>query len=322
MIKKITFVILALCSIWPLFDNYTLAADILGQALMQVSFLILLLITLHFILRQWKFALLYGCLLLINLSWLLYATGTKQIMISEKSNGYNNDSIKVLTYNVWKNNQSQTDIIQVIKIVKPDIVWLQEVHKKNYREIVKKSSDYFHYPSLEDASPQGFVLLSKYPINVSRNTPTLSSTHVKLINPLQTIDFIGVHLTSPKTQRRLEERNRQIKELKHYVETNKLTHSIVAGDFNSSPWRPDFIDFSNDLNFLGSFNLKNIYTSWPTSLPEYFGVPIDYSYFSSLFCSIETRTISLSGSDHLPILTEAKICFKNKSSNHVESNVN
>lgn len=311
---------IAVMSLWPLVDSYSLAADIVGQGLIQLSIIIVILITVSLSLGHRQFVLLYSTLLVFNVSWIMYSTGSYKEILQENCPTTTHNNLTVLTYNVWKDNKAQTDIIQLIKVKNVDIIWLQELHSNNYSEIIKHFPNYFHYSNLDNKNSQGFAVLTRFPIvNATTLSSSASTAHLQLKLDSTIINIVGVHLTSPKSQIRLNERNNQIYLLKKYLLGKKLDNLIVSGDFNSAPWRPALVDFSKSLNISSSFGMNNFYTSWPNGVSIFFRVPIDQSFISSNFYIIKSSSVSFSGSDHLPLITELKICINSDNIKNVDN---
>jgi endonuclease/exonuclease/phosphatase (EEP) superfamily protein YafD len=86
---------------------------------------------------------------------------------------------------------------------------------------------------------------------------------------------------------------------KRIAQSKKLT--ILAGDFNCTPWCYIFTDFVKESGLLDSRLNKGIQPTWPTMLP-YMLIPIDHVFMSPAIKCADRSVQDDCGSDHFPVL--------------------
>lgn len=258
---------------------------------------------------------------LINLSLFinLYTIYTGQIVFNNhfQKNSLSdifNDGIKVLAFNIWKDNPDQTKIVTLIYDLDPDIVWLQEIkinyYHQIYGDLAKKYP--FSYPEKNKVSIQGNIFLSKFPFEVKKIDPSFKSSllHTKITIGKQKLHFFGVHLVSPRNQHRLETRRNQFAYVADYIQ--KQTHLsesiIVAGDMNTVYWNPVLKNFREKTRLNHYRKISDIMPTWPSYLPELFQIPLDYIMTSPDICLDNQIKADMTGSDHYPLFYNLYFC--------------
>ncbi len=210
----------------------------------------------------------------------------------------NSKPLKIISVNVWAQNQSIERVATFLEKERADIVVLQEVyndHLKTLRRDLRKI-----YPFILTCDCRGLVLLSRFRWQVSGGNP-LTSTKPAMIwarfaKPGRgTYRVVGVHTAYPLRP------NLHTKHLKWLATRLPFGERlIVAGDFNATPWSTHLRSMA------ANYRLRRALTfaaSWPSQflLPL---VLIDNIYVSGLFDLRASRVGPHVGSDHRPIIVE------------------
>jgi endonuclease/exonuclease/phosphatase (EEP) superfamily protein YafD len=82
--------------------------------------------------------------------------------------------------------------------------------------------------------------------------------------------------------------------------------TILAGDFNTTPWSPVFADVLARSGLRDSAHGFGPQPTWPTTLPWPCRIPIDHCLHSSDLEVVDRRTGADIGSDHLPLIIELR----------------
>jgi endonuclease/exonuclease/phosphatase (EEP) superfamily protein YafD len=75
-------------------------------------------------------------------------------------------SLKIMSYNVWRDNNNMTAVAEVIGREKPDIILLQELQQYNVHRLVKELQFFYHDNEIQIAyaSHSLQAIISSYPI--------------------------------------------------------------------------------------------------------------------------------------------------------------
>ena len=104
---------------------------------------------------------------------------------------HKNTQLKVMTYNIFKDNKNQSQIDTLIHNNDPDIIWVQELKAGFYRKAYQRIRHIYPYayPKPKNAKLQSDILLSKYPYrHVTLNLRSLLDTcHLCRFSPYSPI---------------------------------------------------------------------------------------------------------------------------------------
>lgn len=261
----------------------------------------------------------YGLLLLFSIGINLYALYDGESVFSPalhtKSIAHDSEQeIKVLAFNIWKDNPDQTKVLSLIRTLDPDIVWLQEIkidlYHKIYADLAKKYV--FSYPEKNKVAVQGNVLLSKFPFDIEKSPSSLRSSllHAKIMIDNRKVDFFGIHLRSPRSQEKLMLRQKQFTLTAEYIQrqTALSGNTILAGDMNTVYWNPMFKDFRKKTRLNHDRTLYDIMPTWPSYMPEILQIPLDYVMTSPDICVDNKLKADMTGSDHYPVFYNLYFC--------------
>ena len=289
-------------SVWTFIDSSTLIADVIGQAQLHIALGGMLFALLLALLKYRRLASALCIVALINLGWIGYS-------LYNPKQHESHHAFSLLAYNVWIENQQHDDVIRVIRSANADIVWLHEVSNELYHKIHKELKPSYPYLYPEYMKSKGSLLLTKMPHDihfVAQYNYFLKHATISIENNI--IDLIGVHLTSPKSDERVQDRNDQLDIVKQYMAEHipQERAVIVAGDFNSAPWRPAFQDFMKDTQL--HFGTYDILLSWPAFSLYPLMFPIDHVMARQGVCIAKKTTLPSGSSDHFPVLAQVKYC--------------
>jgi endonuclease/exonuclease/phosphatase (EEP) superfamily protein YafD len=212
--------------------------------------------------------------------------------------------LRVMTFNVWNQNERIDDIAKFLGDTDADLVVMQEMTADKWSKLRESLGSRYPY-TLGDG---GLVILSKYKIiengRVDRGgMPPWSSLMLRWavveVNGT-TVKFAGVHLARPfypKLQ------YADVVTLVDFVrhQTGPL---IVAGDFDMTPWTDKLTGFTETTG-LGRYN--TFHFTWPLhvgSIPLLPFVASDQVFASPHFAKITTWTGPRLGSDNRPVIAD------------------
>jgi endonuclease/exonuclease/phosphatase (EEP) superfamily protein YafD len=218
--------------------------------------------------------------------------------------------LRVVTFNVWNENDRIDDIAKFLSDTDADLVVMQEMTADKWSKLRESLGSRYPY-TIGDV---GLVILSKHKIiengRVDRggfepwNSLMLRWAVIEVNGT--TVKFAGVHLARPfypKLQ------YADVLTLVDFVrhQTGPL---IVAGDFSLTPWTDKLRGFSEAT---GLKRYNSFHFTWPLhvralTLPPF--VAIDHVFASPGFAKIETRVGPRLGSDHRPVIADIALAAK------------
>lgn len=216
--------------------------------------------------------------------------------------------LSLLQFNVNSSNTNYPKFDKLIERTKPDIVCVEEV-SEGWREHFEKLKSIYPYQSVRARTDNfGIGILSKYKIVQESREPIgiagVPTIFIEVTVPSEAgekqIQVIATHPPPPVGSSYTNMRDVQMHEIaKRIAQSQKLT--ILAGDFNCTPWCYIFTDFVKESGLLDSRLNKGIQPTWPTMLP-YMVIPIDHVFMSPTIKCTERTVQEDCGSDHFPVL--------------------
>jgi len=219
--------------------------------------------------------------------------------------------LKVMSYNIWRENSNIPGIAEVIRNQKPDLILLQEIHSDKLRTLITELDDLYlnePYVTFEERKLQ--AMISHFPLQRVDAGHGKGRTQKAIVSTIKgPITVLNVH---PYRNSGWQRRHKQMITLiaEHIAgDSNPL---ILGGDFNTT-------DQSQTFRLFGPI-LKNAHWqagwgfgfTYPTSAVKFlrkFPLPplvrIDHIFHSNHFITQKASTLSDSGgSDHFPIIAE------------------
>ena len=96
---------------------------------------------------------------------------------------------------------------------------------------------------------------------------------------------------------------KQMQHLKNLIGT-KDQNLIIMGDLNMSGTSKRFTNFLEEVNLHTYISYTKRISTWPTNLPNFFGIQIDHVLFSKNFKVLNKKVTSHFGSDHRPLIVD------------------
>ena len=236
-------------------------------------------------------------------------------------------TIKVVTFNMWANNQHFDQVEAWLQQTNPDVIMLQEIPDKYAQNGVSALSAPYPHQFVQTWG-WGQLTLSKYPILDQKNIPPPSGfifqrTVIDLDG--QPVAIYNMHLSMPTQEApRLviprapfyvnialkyddTTRNNEIAFLLNMLKTEPLPY-LVVGDFNTSDQSVSYQLLHDKLGDTFREAGTGFGGSWPrpvvSELPAWLPpiIRIDYIFHSSHWQAIDASVGPYLGSDHLPMI--------------------
>lgn len=238
-------------------------------------------------------------------------------------------TLRIVTFNIWGDNQHLTEVEAWLRQVNADVVFLQEIPQTYADKGVAALKDVYPY-QFNQGWAFGNIALSRYPLITTDNfdlvgdgsrpaeqrlTIDLSGQTIALYNihfmlPIRDAPRLSLPFDNPFINMTLKyddgTRNHEINKLLARLKT-EINPYIVAGDFNMS----DQTVIYRDVAAIMRDSFREVSTgygaSWPIS--EVAGTPrflpplvrIDYIWHSDQFRAVDIQQGPKLGSDHLPL---------------------
>lgn len=234
------------------------------------------------------------------------------------SAGNQNDTLKVMTYNVHYSNRNAAEIANLIRREQPDIIALQELTDDLAGLLLPKLVDDYPYMSINHAYERAPALISRYPLE-TKETPAeiWRSQHVIVKMPQASLNLWNVHPPPPIKPGRWEIQTDTLTGVARTLD-DEAGPTIVLGDFNATDKSESYHlidDHLTDVHqvvgkgFEFTFGEPDVVQSTLPSLA--FATPlmkpfarIDHIFASEHFVPVETHVIPNGlGSDHRPVVT-------------------
>jgi vancomycin resistance protein VanJ len=206
--------------------------------------------------------------------------------------------IRVLTYNLFFDNDQLDDALALIVNADADLVLLQEYTHPTF-DALDPHLDY-PYQATDPGGIQGIGLYSRYPIIESMTwEDVLAHQRVELEVAGQPVVVYNVHPPSPFIPDGFVVRNAVIARIMERVQAESLP-VILAGDFNLTDLGQQYDDLTRDLTdafVAAGRGLGNTYFLR--------GIPmarIDYVFASAAFQPVAAAVQGRAGSDHAALL--------------------
>ncbi|MEM7034944.1 MAG: endonuclease/exonuclease/phosphatase family protein, partial [Chloroflexota bacterium] len=244
-------------------------------------------------------------------------------------------NIKVMSYNIWLENQDFAAIIRSIRSADADIVGLQEVTTPAAKALITELEDVYPYHTLSSLKSESTVaLLSRYPLeNVTWYTfiPRHRTLKATVNIAEQRITLYNIHLTSSQFYSLYRPLSEAISKIITRTHTrNQEVEQVV--DLISQQQGP--IIFFSDCNFADTnTNYARIrahlrdsfrdvgwgfgHTARPIQLP--FPLQrVDFIWYTTDFQAVASYIGDRGSSDHLPIISEFAIISQTSTLNTTE----
>jgi len=286
--------------------------DLLANFRVQYALYLVVAALLFFLCRNSRWAVVAAAAAALNL-WIIspYLVPSPRSAVAEKELG---ESFRLMNFNVLSSNRRHDDVITYLREKDADFVFLLEASPE-WEPALKKLSDlYPHQKNEIQAGNFGIALLSKTPfqkVEVAEYTPSIASIDAFVLVGDKRVRLIGTHPYPPINAKVCRLRNAHMQRLAESIaKETGATKTIVAGDFNMTPWSPHFVDFLSASQLEDSAKGRGVMPTW-YALPLFsFGVPIDHICVSEGI-HIEDRGVGPDlGSDHRAVWVDVRAVYQ------------
>ncbi len=214
--------------------------------------------------------------------------------------------ITVMTFNVLNQNERFDEVIDFIRTQDPDVVflhesfepWEQAMSAANlpYRVVINRDEDLIFATMVlvrEPAEVTGFGFATGEP----------RAVEVELMTAEGPVSILGIHPLSPTDARRAELRDSQIEFAAMWAKVQS-GRTIVAGDFNATPWSYPFRNLVEATGFKDSLRGHGLGGSFPTYRHPLLRIPIDHLLYGPGLAVTRRQLGPHLGSDHLPLTVD------------------
>ena len=287
-------------TLWWVFELATHFRVQYGIALGAATLLLLLL-------RQWRWATVFGLCALVNL--VVIAPAFWSDHSSLPSSSAPQPTLRVLLANVNLDNRDPVRIRQVISDYHPDFVMLLETTPWLLKQLTDLAERYPHHIAAPREDPFGIALFSRHPFlkadTVYLGSPGLPSITAEFMTSGRHFTLLGTHPLPPVSAECVQDRNDQFAQLATFA---RQTHPplLLLGDLNTSPWSPYFEQMLTISGLRDSARGRGIFPSWPAGWPLLW-VPIDHALFSEGILIQRRETGPDIGSDHYPVIVDFQV---------------
>lgn len=222
------------------------------------------------------------------------------------------DDIRVMTFNLLSTNEQYSDVIDYIRTVDPDLVFLHEASRPwevaiesaalDY-EIVRPRADDLIFGTLVLVRGEGVTAVSH---GYAASAPRAVSLDYTPHGWETSLSVLGVHPLAPTDQERADLRDAQIGFAGAWAGEQSGAYFVV-GDFNATPWSSPF------RRLMGSADLENsqrgfgLQPTFPSTSNLLLRVPIDHLVHSEALEVIGRQLGPALGSDHFPLVVDLQL---------------
>ena len=239
------------------------------------------------------------------------------LYLSEPSINQGSETLTIAQFNIMYENPNMERIISSLVESEYDVVLVQEVGDDKTEKIAKliRSYPYSIGVKASDEYTSRQVLFSRWPI-VEKKVHDLgyvegSVIEVIILTPSNNtpVQIYAFHPGAPRNKMLWRLRNRTLEFVAGQVSASRLQHKIVIGDFNTSPWSPEFKNLESNGQLKNSANGYGYIPSWALYSSNKLIRLLSSAYIDHCLVSRSVHVHNkqyhfIDGSDHLLISTE------------------
>lgn len=226
-----------------------------------------------------------------------------------KSNPPNKQVIKLLSSNVYQENNNYSAFLQLVKDLNPDIILAMETDTKWVENLKSLEQDYPHFKKVPFDNTYGMCFYSKLKTKSIKTHFFLQDDRPTIEALLQTENnqefvFFGIHPPppSPTEEKTSKEKDGELMLIAKHIRILKLP-IIAAGDFNNVCWSKIAHLFAKVSNLNDCRINKGFFSTFPVS-PFFLRFPLDLMYSSNGVQVTKMLVKENIDSDHLPFYSE------------------
>lgn len=221
-------------------------------------------------------------------------------------------SIRVMSFNLFSDNERFAEVIDYIKTIDPDLVFLYEASRPwevaletadlGY-EIIRPRSNNLIFGTLVLVRGEGIEAVS---FGFAEAQPRAVQLTYRPTGWPRGLEVLSTHPLAPTKSERADLRDAQLNFAAEWA-ANRDGPLFVVGDFNATPWSWPFrnlIDKADLINSQVGFGLQ---PSFPATSNVLLRVPIDHLVHSEQLIVRDRRLGPLLGSDHFPLIVDVEL---------------
>ena len=221
-------------------------------------------------------------------------------------------TLRVMSFNLLSTNESYQEVIDYIDRLEPDVVLLHEASRPwevamdagpNGYEVVRARSDDLIFGTLVLAKGAEIEVVS---YGFSTSSPRAVSVELVPEGWSNPVTVLGTHPLAPTDAERASLRDAQIGFVEDWV-SEVDGHSVVAGDFNATPWSWPFRTLLAGTDLENSQVGFGLQPSFPAASNLLLRVPIDHLLHSKSLKVIDRQLGPALGSDHFPLVVDLQV---------------
>jgi vancomycin resistance protein VanJ len=220
--------------------------------------------------------------------------------------------LKVMSYNVWRENENMSTVANVIHKELPDILLLQEVKPERFEKLMDELNKLYSgsEPHFDYQHKMLQAVVSKYPITQVDAFPGKAQAQKVLVEtPNGSIIIFNVH---PAKKVGWLRRHHQVQSLLIKDITINDGPLIMGGDFNTTDQTQTYRlvnSYYQNAHWEAGYGFGFTYPAPKSISRRGVSIPpiirIDHIFYSHHFIPTSARTLKDSGgSDHLPVVAE------------------
>lgn len=218
-------------------------------------------------------------------------------------------SIRLMTFNVQRDNDDISGVAAVIRGSDADIVVLLETDHQWIEGLAPATDAYAHSVIDPTGGNFGIALYSRFPFlaaAVERIGLALRPSIIaEILTETGPIVVVATHPYPPMSATVHRLRNDQLKKLAARM-TTLFRPRLLVGDLNITPWSRHFQEMLRISDLRNSADGFGVQPSWPDA-PAPLRIPIDHVLHSPDIMIRDRRLGDNGGSDHFPVIVDFSI---------------
>lgn len=253
-----------------------------------------------------------GLLLFFFTIWC--STGVLSVYLPTAQPPAGNQKIRVMSFNVLASSTAYDRVKRQVADRAPDVLLVVEYDNEWHSELQSLIDDqmYPYHHRVPRWHGFGIAVFSKLPLS-NKKIFQLTSSSTDVPMPVcdvqvgdKTIRLAGMHVLSPTSRYRLELRNQQFEQAAKILSANDAP-TIIAGDFNCTPWSPFLNEFLETTGYRDSRHGFGYQGTWNARYRWPALIPIDHAFVSPEIHVHDRFVGDSTASDHYPIIFEVSV---------------
>ncbi len=242
---------------------------------------------------------------LYQLMWVLPYTPLWRSQVKQVVSSQDQDTLSILTSNVYTPNDNIAALIKLIEDLNPDMVITLESDSKWQKGLEPLHSAYPHRMACPLDNLYGMHLYSKVPFDsnqllyrVEQDVPSFQ-VFIRINQQPVRVEFLHPKPPSPTENETATPRDKELTQVGRELADQALPY-IVTGDLNDVAWSPTTREFRKLANakdprigrgFFNTFHAHYPIARWP----------LDHVFHSEHFDLVDIKRLGDIGSDHFPL---------------------